>query len=42
MNRFQAKYDFNVAKKICPVISGVTYHEEYEEDFKKNALMEVL
>jgi len=42
INRFRAKYDFDVAKKICPVISGATYHEEYQEAFKQNALMEVL
>jgi hypothetical protein len=31
-----------VAKKICPAVSGATYHDEFQEEFKKNALMEVL
>jgi len=42
VNRYRAKYDFDVAKKICPAISGVHYHEEYQDEFKRNALMEVL
>lgn len=42
INRYQAKYDFDIAKKICPSISGATYHDEYSDAFKQNAMMEVL
>jgi hypothetical protein len=42
INRFMAKYDFDIAKKICPTISGATYHDEFANVFKENALMEVL
>jgi hypothetical protein len=29
-----AKYDFDIAKKICPTISGATYHDEFASVFK--------
>ena len=29
VNKYRLKYDFEVARKINPIISGVTYHEEY-------------
>ena len=42
VNRHRAKYDFDVAKQIRPTtMSGVEYHEDYQETFKQDALMEV-
>jgi hypothetical protein len=42
INRHMAKYDFDVAKHLRPTtMSGVIYHEEFQETFKLNALMEV-
>ena len=39
--RYMAKYDFDVARKICPLKGGVQY-TECQEEFKKNAMMELL
>jgi len=39
--RYLAKYDFDVARKICPLKGGVEY-TECQDDFKKNAMMELL
>ena len=42
INRHIAKYDFDVAKKLKPTnMSGVEYHEDFQDTFKLNALMEV-
>ncbi|MGB1519832.1 MAG: hypothetical protein ACPHDL_06875, partial [Limisphaerales bacterium] len=41
INRFRAKYDFDIAKTICPMVSGVEYHEDYQDIFKNNAIMEI-
>jgi len=42
INRHIAKYDFDVAKQIRPTtMSGVEYHEDFQMNFKQNALMEV-
>ena len=29
VNRFRAKYDFDVAKRICPFKGGVQYNDEF-------------
>ena len=42
VNRFIAKYDFDVARKICPVSKGVNLRAELQNTFKMTALMEVL
>ena len=42
INKYRLKYDFEVARKVNPIISGVTYHEEYQDAFNNNALMELL
>ena len=42
INRYRVKNDFDVAKKICPAVYGVTYCDAYQDEFKRNALMEVL
>ena len=42
INRFIAKYDFDVARKICPVSKGVNLRAELQNTFKMTALMEVL
>lgn len=39
--RYMAKYDFDVARKICPLKGGVQY-TECQDIFKKNAMMELL
>jgi len=28
INKYIAKYDFDIAKKICPMVSGTNYREE--------------
>ena len=28
VNKYIAKYDFDVAKKICPMVSGTNYRED--------------
>ena len=29
VNRFRAKYDFDVAVKICPMRSGIAYNDDF-------------
>jgi hypothetical protein len=36
------KYDFDVAKKICPIKSGVIYNDNFQQVYKQNAFLEVL
>ena len=42
INRYLAKYDFDVAKKICPMVSGTNYREELQDAFKLTAMVEVI
>lgn len=42
VNKFIAKYDFDVASKICPIKSGLDYNDDYQKIYSQNALMEVL
>ena len=37
INKYIAKYDFDVAKKICPMVSGTNYREELQNTFKMTA-----
>ena len=42
VNRFRAKYDFDVAKRICPFKGGVQYNDEFQDFYKNNAYLEIL
>ena len=42
VNKYIAKYDFDIASKICPMKSGVDYNDAYQDFYKQNALMELL
>lgn len=42
INKYIAKYDFDVAKKICPMVSGTNYREELQNTFKMTAMLEVI
>lgn len=42
VNKYIAKYDFDIARKICPIMSGNSFREELQNAFKITALMEVL
>lgn len=42
VNKYIAKYDFDIASKICPIRSGVDYNDAYQDFYKQNAMMEIL
>jgi hypothetical protein len=42
VNRYRAKYDFDVAKRICPFNGGVQYNDEFQDFYKNNAYLEIL
>lgn len=42
MNRYRAKYDFDVAVKICPMRSGIAYNDDFQDCYKQTAMMEIL
>ena len=42
VNRYIVKYDFDVSKRICPLMQGVTYNDEYQDAFRMNAMLELL
>ena len=42
VNKYIAKYDFDIARKICPIVSGNSFREDLQNAFKATALMEVL
>jgi len=42
INRYIAKYDFDIAKRICPTRAVGVQREELQSTFKATALMEVL
>ena len=41
VNKFRAKYDFDVALRVCPMRSGIDYNDSFQDFYKRNALMEV-
>jgi len=42
VNRYMIKYDFDVAAKVCPIKSGMTYNDDFQHFYTQNAFMEVL
>lgn len=42
INRYIAKYDFDVGRKICPLQCGENYREELQNTFKMTAMLEVI
>ena len=42
INKYIAKYDFDIAKKICPMVSGTNYREDLQNTFKMTAMLEVI
>lgn len=42
INKYIAKYDFDVGRKISPLQCGENYREELQNTFKMTAMLEVI